>query len=45
MEKLISEIIALKHQIELYQISTKLDYEKIEKLKEEIEKLKLIKIV
>ena len=45
MEKLQSENIALKKKIELYEISTKLDYEKIEKLKEEIKKLKLIKIV
>ena len=41
MEKLISEIIALKHQIELYQISTKLDYEKIKNLEEEIKKLNI----
>ena len=41
MEKLISENIALKHQIRLYEISTKLDYEKIEKLKEEIKKLNI----
>jgi len=45
MEKLQSENIALKKTIQLYQVSTKLDYEKIEKLKEEIKKLKLIKIV
>ena len=40
MENLEEIIIKLKKLIELYELSTKLDYDKIEKLKEENKKLK-----
>ena len=36
---IVKENIQLKKKLELYEISTKLDYLKIEKLKEEIERL------
>lgn len=39
MEKLQLENESLKKKIKLYEISTKLDYEKIEKLKFNIEQL------
>jgi len=41
MDKLELENESLKKKIKLYEISTKLDYEKIEKLKFNIEQLKL----
>ena len=40
--KIILENIALRRIIKLYEISTKLDFEKIENLKKDIEHLKLI---
>ena len=40
IQNLKNEIKALKKKITIYEISTKLDYEKIEKLKQEIETLK-----
>lgn len=40
IEELIIENEKLKQKIKLYEISTKLDYEKIEKLKDDIKELK-----
>ena len=40
--ELIKEVKELKEKIKLYEISTKLDYEKIQWLKDEIIKLKYI---
>lgn len=40
MENLEEIIVKLKKLIQLYELSTKLDYDKIEKLKEENKKLK-----
>ena len=39
MEKLQYENTALKKKIRLYEVSTKLDYEKIKNLEEQIKKL------
>jgi len=41
MKELVQENIALKKKIRLYEISTKLDYEKIKNLEEQIKKLNI----
>jgi len=41
MKELVQENIALKQKIRLYEISTKLDYEKIKNLEEQIKKLNI----